>query len=309
MVVKRYVVKEMPEALPQIRRDLGHDAVILSSRRIHERRWLGLVRSSRIEVLAASGADVPVSQPATGSAQGPAACLKRHGVRVPALLKPGLDWAQIELLLRQRLGGLDASPLGNASRVAVFVGPTGVGKTTTIAKLAALHVLAGQRVALVTTDLFRIAAVEQLRTYAQIMNAPMTVVEDVAELPQALAALAGYDRVFIDTAGHNLLAPRHAEQTRRVIELARPDETYLVLGLTAKDEDLFEIVARFRDVVFDKFLFTKLDETRTYGSVINLVWECRRPPSYATMGQNVPDDIATVSLAEWLRRMQGEGPA
>ncbi|WP_026962082.1 hypothetical protein [Alicyclobacillus herbarius] len=305
MIVKRYVVNEMPEAVQQIRQDLGPDAVILSSRRIYSRRFWGLMKRSQIEVLAAAGAELPLQS--HREVDGLVRRLERHGVRIPDLLRPGLTWAEIERLLQTRLRGQDATPLSGDARVALFLGPTGVGKTTTIAKLAALHVLAGKRVALMTTDTFRIAAVEQLQTYAQIMNAPLAVVDHLSDLPDKLQAFAGYDHVLIDTAGHNLLAPRYVLEMKRLLAHVHPDETYLVLSLTAKDEDLAAVARQLDELAYDKFLFTKWDETKTYGSVFNLLWASGRPPSYVTTGQNVPDDISLAKIADWLRWMTSEG--
>jgi len=191
-------------------------------------------------------------------------------------------------------------------RVVALVGPTGVGKTTTLAKLAALHALGRQlRVALITADTYRIAAVEQLRTYADIIGVPLEVVGGAAELPAALARCAGADLVLVDTAGRS---HRHAGQMQELaaaLQALHPDETHLVLSLTASGRDLEAVATAYLGLGFDKLLFTKLDEACAPGALYHLVRRCERPLSYVTGGQNVPDDIEAASPEKLARQILG----
>jgi flagellar biosynthesis protein FlhF len=182
--------------------------------------------------------------------------------------------------------------IAGTRRVVALVGPTGVGKTTTVAKLAAYFKLThGVRVGLVTVDTYRIAAVEQLKTYAEIIDLPLVVVNDPAEMTGALDELGAVDLVFIDTAGRS---PRDEVKIRELAEFlvqARPDEVHLVLSAVAGQRNLLASVERFSAVHFDRLILTKLDEAESMGGVLAVLGLSSRPVSYLTMGQAVPDDI------------------
>ncbi|MGP0064855.1 MAG: flagellar biosynthesis protein FlhF [Isosphaeraceae bacterium] len=177
-------------------------------------------------------------------------------------------------------------------RVVALVGPTGVGKTTTVAKLAANFKLAhGVRVGLLTVDTYRIAAVEQLKTYAEIIDLPLGVVNDPAEMSRALDELGDVDLVFIDTAGRS---PRDEVKIRELNEFllrARPDEVHLVLSAVAGQRSLRSAVEKFALVQVDRLIVTKLDEADSLGGVLAVLGLSSRPVSYLTTGQAVPDDI------------------
>ncbi|MCL6636876.1 MAG: flagellar biosynthesis protein FlhF [Alicyclobacillus sp.] len=457
MIIRRYVVKDMAEAVVQIRRELGKDAVILNTKRVTSKRWLGLRKEQQLEVLAATGDDIPLTvssrSGASAAPPGAGAAEGGKGRRPPAPLRaspdlgeeaalaevlsgsnhswaakpPGTRWeserdrlqallstaagvqqspraaagmhapdergaaerlgigsqavladvwrelADVKRLLQatfagsaaplrqlvQQLAGqgvhteqiwpllwangpageglglpagdgagapraeewqtwlqqriLDrlahlrqAQPLAPATRIAALVGPTGVGKTTTVAKLAALHVLAGQRkVGLVTTDTYRIAAVDQLRTYANILGVPLQVVYEPGDLPGALAALSDRDLILVDTAGRNFRMDVHVREMKDLLSAMPVDETYLVLSMTTKPDDLDAVTAAFLHLPVHKFLFTKLDETSSYGAILNLLFKYGLPLSYVTAGQNVPDDLEVADLEKLLRLVIG----
>ena len=183
-------------------------------------------------------------------------------------------------------------PLAGTRRVVALVGPTGVGKTTTVAKLAANFKLThGARVGLLTVDTYRIAAVEQLKTYAEIIDLPLSVVSDPAEMPRALDELGAVDLVFIDTAGRS---PRDEIKIRELSEFllqAKPDEVHLVLSAVAGERSLRSAVDRFAMVQVDRLILTKLDEAESLGGILAVLGLYSRPLSYLTTGQAVPDDI------------------
>jgi flagellar biosynthesis protein FlhF len=364
---KTYRARTMKEAMTRVRRDLGGDAVILSSREIRRRRLFGLGAHALVEVTATDRMPSEVSVEGGRSVTMPRASgSPSAGMTPPLSLSPALQarfgdqlsrlHAMVETLSRQ--GRIDhllpelpgelvpiysqlveadisevlarrlmrhvaeslepdqfeqadsirgalceavaqcipvAPPIQSvvgSRRVVALVGPTGVGKTTTVAKLAANFKLAhGVRVGLLTVDTYRIAAVEQLKTYAEIIDLPLGVVNDPGDMTRALDDLGDVELVFIDTAGRS---PRDEVKIRELAEFllrARPDEVHLVLSAVAGQRSLRAAVERFAMVQVDRLIVTKLDEADSLGGVLAVLGLSNRPVSYLTTGQAVPDDI------------------
>ncbi|MBE0447942.1 MAG: flagellar biosynthesis protein FlhF [Actinobacteria bacterium] len=186
-----------------------------------------------------------------------------------------------------------------ARKVIALIGPTGAGKTTTIAKLAARYYLyEGKKVVFLTADTYRIAAVDQLRTYADIIGAPIEIAFSNQDAREALENHQDKDLVFIDTAGRS---PHNEIQINELVGLMNacsPDEIHLVLSVTTKMSDQMDAIKRFSAVPINRLIFTKLDETNTPGSMLNIVNEMKVPVSYLTTGQNVPEDIKVAESQE-----------
>ena len=176
--------------------------------------------------------------------------------------------------------------------VVALIGPTGVGKTTTIAKLAAnLKLREKHRVGLITIDTYRIAAIDQLKRYADIIGSPLRVVNTPPELREAIDAMQDYEYILIDTAGRSPNDTLKINELRSFLTAAGPDEVHLVLASTANQSSVELAVSRFGDVGVDKVIFTKLDEAAHVGVVLNVVRKINKGLSYVTTGQDVPDDI------------------
>ncbi len=191
-------------------------------------------------------------------------------------------------------------------RIVALVGPTGVGKTTTIAKLAANYRLREKRrVGLITVDTYRVAAVEQLRTYADIIDLPMEVVATPREMREAVARMNHLDLVLMDTAGRSPRDEIKIQELKSMLAEAGPDEVHLVLSSTASAKGLVGAAERFAEVGTTALLLTKLDEATSLGHLIGLVRQCELPMSYLTDGQNVPDDIQTAERRQLARLMLG----
>jgi flagellar biosynthesis protein FlhF len=181
-------------------------------------------------------------------------------------------------------------------RIIALVGPTGVGKTTTIAKLAAIHLLKKKsKVAMVTTDTFRAGAVEQLRTYSKILGLQMETAATRAELEKALGKHSDKDLILIDTAGKSAMDNGKLDELAVLLEADPGIEKHLCLSATTRDEDLQGIVDQFKVLPVHRVLFTKLDESRKLGCVVNVAVLNDLSISYITNGQRVPEDIEIAS--------------
>ena len=194
-------------------------------------------------------------------------------------------------------------------KVVFFVGPTGVGKTTTIAKIASkFSVEAGKKVALLTADTYRIAAAEQLRTYANILEVPFRIIYSTEEVEQALNDFKEYDFIMVDTAGHSHQNEAQKETMKGFVHSVdglAEKEVFLVLSATTKYRDLISIVDAYSIMTEYKLIFTKLDETTTLGNLLNIKLYTGADLSYVTCGQNVPDDIEKFNPQKTVKQLLG----
>jgi len=363
MRVKKFVAPTMPEAMKLIRKDLGADAVILSSKEVRKGGFLGLFKQKRLEVIAALDPQpiVPKEKPrmpvavqqsaaaATSKAQPDKngnervmqelhqlkkmVAAQKNSEEDPAfdgffqdaynhLLQQevdeqlakdiivqamsqlqGTDRAELDQVCEQvqqeitaRLDDVPFTGITYQKKVLQFAGPTGVGKTTTIAKLAARSMLRdGKKVAFITADTYRIAAIDQLKTYAKILDIPIEVAYSEADYERALTAFSDYDLILVDTAGRNFRDSTYISELKKNLTLNDDTEIHLVLSLTAKAKDLEETFKQFSKLPVQSIVFTKLDETGTCGSMLNLLLQHKMGVSYITNGQDVPDDLETAS--------------
>ena len=189
-----------------------------------------------------------------------------------------------------------------------FIGPTGVGKTTTIAKIASmLKMDQKKKIALMTADTYRIAAVEQLTTYANILDIPLHVVYSPEEVKEAKERLKDYDIVLVDTAGRSYKNREQRDDLERLLNSVPPQEreVFLVLSATTKYYDLLRITENYLQITDYALIFTKLDETSSIGNLLNIHMKTGAPLSYATFGQNVPDDISVIDPQNIAKQLLG----
>ncbi len=211
-----------------------------------------------------------------------------------------------------KLGEPETIKVGNRKKIVFFVGPTGVGKTTTIAKLASEYKLKHNRkIAFITADVYRIAAVEQLNTYASILDVPVNVIYSPSEIVDNIKELEEYDMIMVDTAGRS---HKNQEQRDELLELINnvrqsgmdlDTDVFLVLSVTTKYRDLINITNAYKELDDYRLLFTKLDETGAIGNIMNMRCYTGAPLSYVTSGQNVPDDIELADVQKLAKMLLG----
>ena len=189
-------------------------------------------------------------------------------------------------------GGPICPSLNDTARVVALIGPTGVGKTTTIAKLAANFKLRqNKKVGLITLDTYRIGAVDQLRMYAQIINVPLRVVLTPAELTEAITLMQDVDIILIDTAGRSQNDELKLQELQTFLNAAKPHEVHLVLSSTAHHTHMLSAAEKFKTLGVDHIILTKLDEAISFGVFLSVMRKVDASISYITTGQDVPDDI------------------
>lgn len=368
MVIKKYIVNNMNEALTRIRYELGKDAVIISQRKIKKPGIKGIFSSKQIEVTAAvenyaksnnvnalpnnmeehikniqkamneelikkgkerlSENNVNISEKQekkiekvkeNSSLEVEVKAMKEllnEVIKNTSKEEPKEDELLVlfkdldidlayydeikELIDRENLiesfkeiikKDIEISTEELKGNV-VLIGPTGVGKTTTIAKLAGrLALIEKKSVGLITIDTYRIGAVEQLKTYAEIMNIPFKVVITTKEMQEAVNSMKDCDVVLIDTTGRSSKNTMQLSELRAFVENAKADSISLVISATTKNKDIKTIVNGYSDLGFDNIIVTKLDETTSYGALYNIKRIANKPFKFITIGQNVPDDI------------------
>ncbi|AKN33965.1 flagellar biosynthesis regulator FlhF [Clostridium carboxidivorans P7] len=394
MVIKRYIVKSMNEALTRIRYELGKDAVIISQRRIRKGGFLGFFSKRVLEVTAAIDNKKPSRDISSGenveeSIQAIKKIMntkikenekqikesnmplnnqqrKRTEVIFDENYKSMLEKNNEQLVneVKEMRNMLDEMVKGSnitigkskvqlylekmdvedkvvkyimnemkmipddvpnkekikkvmeqiiltkpmeENDIVVLVGPTGVGKTTTIAKLAGkMALLEGKKVGLITIDTYRIGAVEQLKTYADIMNIPFKVVLTIKEMEAAVESMSNCDVILVDTTGRSSKNTMQISELRAFIEKVNTDNVNLVMSCTTKNRDIGVILEGYKPLNYSNIIITKLDETSTYGSILNICEGSKKPISFVTTGQNVPDDIKFMTSKEITNLVLGE---
>jgi flagellar biosynthesis protein FlhF len=200
-------------------------------------------------------------------------------------------------------------PSSKGAKVVFFIGPTGVGKTTTIAKVASsISVNQKKKIAMLTTDTYRIAATDQLRTYASILGVPFRVVYTAEELAIAVEDFGDCDYIFVDTAGHSHKNEELLEHQKEYLDMVKTmaeSQSFLVLSATTKYKDLRKIVDNYRSISDFQLIFTKLDETSSLGNLYNIRLYADAPIAYITTGQNVPDDIEVFNAQKIVKLLLG----
>ncbi|MCM8710985.1 flagellar biosynthesis protein FlhF [Clostridium sp. SYSU_GA19001] len=378
MIIKRYIVNSMNEAMTRIRYELGKDAVIISQRKIRKPGFIGFFSKKIIEVTAAVENVKKNDDYMTDSIEAIKKAVEKEGFafnkssefkneKTDIKMEVKEDKSNLELIkemqemknlisdmisktsektqtkseleiklensdlnekviksicngiksVEEEVNEIDKAKLVIENMVkiskikmegaVVLVGPTGVGKTTTIAKLAGrLSLIEKKKVGLITIDTYRIGAVEQLKTYADIMNIPFRIVFTLNDMEAAIESMSDCDVILIDTTGRNSKNSMQISELRAFVEKVNTENIHLVLSCTTKNSDLDSIIQGYSILNFNNIIITKLDETTTYGSILNILEAAKKPLSFITTGQNVPDDIKFISASEVSSLILGE---
>ena len=232
--------------------------------------------------------------------------LRRNGIDDDTSMNEAFSTFQKELI--SRLGASEGIRLeeNKKPKVVMFLGPTGVGKTTTLAKLAANFMIKEKKkVGMITADTYRIAAVEQLKTYSEIMGTSITVIYSPKEMKDAIKKHAEDDLILIDTPGKSHKNKKHFDEIKEIVKAAEPDEAYLLISATTKMKDCKELIKAYSFIDKYKLIFTKLDETSSPGVVLNVKEITGKPLSYVTTGQSVPDDIELIDVENLSKKLLG----
>jgi flagellar biosynthesis protein FlhF len=319
MRIKRVEAATVAEALRLLRAELGEHALILHTRTASAP---GPFRAGRVEVMGAvdepRGPVPPAAEVAVPRTVREAVALYRSarsdqgvgGLAQARVAPPAAAVAGRPVVAGPAVAGGGGEPFrygraGARARRIAFVGPTGAGKTTTLAKVAARAMLEhGQRVALITVDTYRLGAVPQLTSYAEILGIPLTVADTPQAVAAAMARARDADLVFIDTAGRSPLGPG-VDGLRPFVEHAAPDDVCLVVGATTRPTDVRRAAASFARLGPNRLCITKLDETDDRRDIPALARETGLALTWLGTGQEVPDDLAEGDPARLEARLAG----
>jgi flagellar biosynthesis protein FlhF len=322
MRLKRIEAATVAEAMRRLREELGEQAVILHTKTLAGSGLDGLIRGPRVEILGAvDEPDTRAGTPALVLPAPPVEAPSAVAVPLPASAGEASRRADIAARLARFQAAVPTAPLATAgpveapspasgpvrgrigfapspwdrmadrARRIAFVGPTGAGKTTTLAKVAALAQLDhGRRVSLVTIDTYRIGAVPQLASYAEILGVPLHIAHTPEELAAALDASGDADLVYIDTTGRSPLGSG-VDGLRPFLATAAPDDVCLVVSATTRPIDALRAAASYGRLSPNRLCVTKLDETDHHDTVPALAEGTGLPLTWLGTGQNVPDDL------------------
>lgn len=374
MVIKKYIVSNMNEALSMIRNELGKEAVIITQRKVRKKGFLGMISPKLIEVTAAienskklKNTKVKEDKNIEDSINSIKKIMNENlkekkivdenkneeiknievekimneisGIKEilnKTLLKEEVENYLLKTIeefdihkdiyeecknkeekilskedainyLKEKMDKEIIEDLKDMSGTVVLVGPTGVGKTTTIAKLAGkLALKEEKKVGLITVDTYRIGAVDQLKTYAEIMDIPFRVVLNGKEMEEAVKEMENLDVILIDSTGRSSKNLMQIRELNNLVGKANPDSVHLVVSATTKNSDLKNIIEGYKCFEYEKIILTKLDETNTYGSIYNVQKLSEKPIRFLTTGQNVPNDIIDTSKEKMIKLIFNE---
>ncbi len=319
MKIKRYIVKNMKEALTLIKNDLGSDAMIVSSHKVREKGIKGFFSPGKLEVTAAIEQNsideiktrdlyeqftkLP-TRPSSIYPDNIKQCLLEMDIEeeIVTFLLKDIDWLaidkqQIKAILQKKIESIFKPVIkkNQKSNIMAFIGVPGVGKTTTLAKIAAIYSLFNSfSISFITIDTYRVGAVEQMQIYGEIIGASVDVVMSPVEFRQAIERNRNKDLILIDTAGKPSKKRKQLAELKTFLDSIDLD-IYLVINATTKKKDMIRILNDYKIIPYSQLIISKIDETELPGTLINAAFVTGLPIAYITNGQSVPDDIEVAS--------------
>lgn len=339
MIIRRYIVSDMREAVIRARYELGSDAIIISQKSVRPGKWYNIFRKSKLEVTVAieenihektkeekgkaDAAPVAIEKQEQVKAAGKFEATKKHKVfgrsekalarwqeycERLAISEESVGFEQMKKFIGEAYTENSFSRELKLGRINVLVGPTGVGKTTTIAKLASSEFLQNdKKVGLITIDTYRIAAVEQLKKYAEILGINCEPVNEPAEMKGKLHKLRNCDIILVDTVG---ASPKNEDRIEDVgnylAEIEDEKNTYLTVSMSADVDTNDSIFEKYRALGYNSVILTKFDEVKNFNNFWNMMENNELPIQYFCFGQTVPEDIKESSLDNVLSYLWGE---
>ncbi len=340
MIIRRYVVNDMREALIRAKYELGSDAIIISQKSVRPGKWYNIFRKTMLEVTVAMEENVRVKEsdekekegkepePREARKQDRAAETKLKSTRKEkvfgrnegaaarwqdycdrhAISEESVGFEQIKRFIGEEYPDNAFSRELGLGRINVLVGPTGVGKTTSIAKLASGEFLQnGRKVGLITIDTYRIAAVEQLKKYAEILGINCEPVNDPSEMKGKISKLRNCDIILVDTVGASPKNEDRIEDVKQYLdEIEDEKNTYLTVSMSSDVDTNNSIMEAYRALDYNSVILTKFDEVKNFNNFWNMMENVRLPIQYFCFGQTVPEDIRESSLENALSYLWGE---
>lgn len=342
MNIKRYIVRNMKEALTLIKRDLGPEAIIVSSHKVREKGIRGWFMPPKLEVTAvlekaeedAVKAELGYIRNLLTRFSEPAASLENEKPEVDyscelnaikqSLINLEIDERVVDMLIKdlalnrskdeikqeiqERLLSIfkPVNPKNLRTKIMAFVGSPGVGKTTTLAKIGAIYSLFNSfNIAFITIDTFRVGAVEQMKIYGDIIGTSVDIVMSPDELREAVARNNDKDLILIDTTGRPSKNLYQLAELKSFLDVLDFVEIYLVINATTQKRDMLQVINDYRLIDYSQIIISKVDETVAPGSIVNAAYYTGLPVAYITNGQDVPDDIEVANpkmLASYVMR-------
>lgn len=313
MIIKTYIVDSIREALTRAKYELGKDAIIISQKKIKVGKWYNPFKKSKLEITLAIEEDlrqIPKSQeikdyPTDLIKDNPMFNDASDRVKNQLLGYRKLHLKENEYLSKSEIVDFINSAFKDncferkedLNRINVFIGPTGVGKTTTIAKIAAQeHLIKKKKVGLMTIDTYRIGAVEQIKTYANILGIACEVVKSPIEIKEKLNNLKDCDTILIDTLGMSQKNKERLKDIENYLQYIDDKNIYLVLSMSTDKETTESILNKYKKLDYKALILTKLDEINSFTNIWNMIDMNLYPVQYFCYGQDVPDDIKIATL-------------
>jgi flagellar biosynthesis protein FlhF len=354
MKIKKYIGQTAHEAMLKLKMELGPDAVVLSTKTIRARGFLGFLKKPLIEITAAFEEKDLLKVRTTNHYESKLNNINEELIELKNIIKnipvsknesddfiPIMDkWNKrlisngvdphistkllkeieeqfnikekdsetikkiIKYSLSEILGNPQSIQINEKQKIIYFIGPTGVGKTTTLAKIAANLVLENKYdIGLITSDTYRIAAVEQLKIYSEILQLPLEIAYNSEDMIKSLEIFNTKDVIFVDTAGRNHNDYMQLEELKKIMNPIENKEVFLLINATIDFRVLNNLLDKYDFIDNFKLIITKIDESENYGNILNIKYYSNKELSYYTIGQNVPDDIKVVSVEDIVEKL------